>query len=34
VFDWYKRAGTRVVTVNAVGAVSDVTKRALKALGR
>jgi len=34
VFDWYKRNGTRVVTVNAVGAVDDVTRRALKALGR
>jgi adenylate kinase len=34
VFDWYKRNGTKVVTVNAVGAVDDVTKRALKALGR
>jgi adenylate kinase len=34
VFDWYKRSGTRVVTVNAVGAVADVTQRALKALKR
>ena len=34
VFDWYKRNGTRLVTVNAVGAVADVTRRALKALGR
>jgi adenylate kinase len=34
VFDWYKKNGARVVTVNAVGAVSDVTSRALKALGR
>lgn len=34
VFDWYKRNRTKVVTVNAVGAVDDVTKRALKALGR
>jgi adenylate kinase len=34
VFDWYQRNGTRVITVNAVGAVADVTKRALKALGR
>jgi adenylate kinase len=33
VFDWYKKNGARVVTVNAVGAVSDVTSRALKALG-
>jgi adenylate kinase len=34
VFDWYKRKGTRIATVNAVGDVSDITKRALKALGR
>jgi adenylate kinase len=34
VFDWYRRNGTKVVTVNAVGTVDDVTKRALKALGR
>jgi adenylate kinase len=34
VFDWYKRNGTRVVTVDAVGTMDDVTKRALKALGR
>ena len=34
VFDWYKRNGTRMITVNAVGAVADVTKRALNALGR
>jgi adenylate kinase len=34
VFDWYKRNGTRVVTVDAIGGVADVTKRALKALGR
>jgi adenylate kinase len=34
VFDWYKRNGTRVVTVDAVGTKDDVTKRALKALGR
>jgi adenylate kinase len=34
VFDWYKRNGTRVVTVDAVGTRDDVTKRALKALGR
>jgi adenylate kinase len=33
VFDWYKRNGTKLVTVNAVGSVDDVTKRALKALG-
>jgi adenylate kinase len=34
VFDWYKRKGTRIAIVNAVGDVSDITKRALKALGR
>ena len=34
VFDWYKRNGTRVITVDAVGAVADVTRRALEALGR
>lgn len=34
VFDWYTRDGTRVLTVNAVGQVSDITSRALKALGR
>jgi adenylate kinase len=34
VFDWYKRNGTRVVTVDAVGTMDNVTKRALKALGR
>lgn len=34
VFDWYKRNGTRMATVNAVGDVAAITKRALKALGR
>ncbi len=34
VFDWYKRNGARVVKVDAVGAVQDITQRALKALGR
>ena len=34
VFDWYKRNGTRVVTVDAKGTMDDITKRALKALGR
>lgn len=34
VLDWYKRAGNKVVVVNAVGAVDDVTQRALKALGQ
>ena len=34
VFDWYSRNGTRMATVKAVGTVDEVTKRALKALGR
>lgn len=34
VFKWYQRKGTRVATVDATGAVADVTKRAMKALGR
>jgi adenylate kinase len=34
VFDWYQRAGTRMAEVQAVGAVDDVSARALHALGR
>src|SRR5205085_1493746 len=34
VFDWYRKQGTKLVVVNAVGAVAEVTSRALKALGR
>lgn len=34
VFDWYRRNGARIVTVDAVGTVSEVTQRARKALGR
>lgn len=34
VFDWYARNGTRLASVQAVGTVEEVTKRALKALGR
>lgn len=34
VFDWYSRNGTRMATVKAVGTIAEVTKRALKALGR
>ena len=34
VLAWYTQKGARVVTVNAVGDVADITKRALKALGR
>lgn len=32
VFDWYKSHGAKVAVVNAVGDVTDVTERALKAL--
>jgi adenylate kinase len=32
VLDWYKKAGTKVAMVNAVGAVEDVTARVLKGL--
>lgn len=34
VFEWYRRNGTRLLTVDAVGTVADVTQRARKALGR
>jgi len=34
VLQWYERHGARVVTVEAVGDVGEVTKQALKALGR
>lgn len=34
VFDWYARDGTKVAVVEAKGAVDDVTKRALRALGQ
>lgn len=34
VLDWYRRAGNTVAVVNAVGAVNDVTSRALRALGK
>jgi adenylate kinase len=34
VFDWYKRKGTRLVVVDANGAVNDVTQRVLRALGK
>jgi adenylate kinase len=33
VLDWYRQHGTRIATVDAVGAPDDVTKRALGALG-
>lgn len=32
VFDWYKRNGTRLEQVQAIGSVKDVTSRALQAL--
>ena len=34
VLAWYKARGAKVATVNAVGSVADITKRALQALGR
>jgi len=33
VLDWYQRDGTKVAVVNAVGAVQDVTARALATIG-
>ena len=32
VLAWYQERGTRIATVNAVGSVDDVTRRALDAL--
>lgn len=34
VLDWYKQNGTTVAVIDAVGAVDDVTSRALKGLGK
>jgi adenylate kinase len=34
VFEWYRGNGARVAVVDAVGSVGEVTKRALRALGR
>jgi adenylate kinase len=34
VLDWYKTNGDKVVVVNAVGAVEDITANALKVLGK
>ena len=34
VMAWYQERGARVVTVNAIGEVADITGRALTALGR
>ena len=33
VLDWYRKNGDRVAVVNAVGAIDDITSRALDALG-
>jgi adenylate kinase len=34
VFEWYRGNGARVAVVDAVGAIDDVTARALRAIGR
>ena len=34
VFEWYKQSGAKIAQVNAIGSVDDVTRRALKALGK
>ena len=34
VFEWYRTHGTNVATVDAAGAVDEVTGRALAALGK
>jgi adenylate kinase len=34
VLDWYQTSGTNVAIVDAVGSVADITKRALRALGK
>ena len=33
VLDWYRKTGTRVETIDAIGSVSEVTARAMKAVG-
>ena len=33
VLDWYRKSGTRVETINALGGVEEVTSRAMKAVG-
>jgi adenylate kinase len=33
VLDWYRRNGTKIATIDAVGSVEEVTARALRALG-
>jgi adenylate kinase len=32
VFEWYKKSGTKIAEINAIGSVDDVTDRALAAL--
>ena len=32
VFEWYKKSGTKIAEINAIGSVDDVTRRALVAL--
>jgi adenylate kinase len=32
VFDWYRKSGAKIVEIDAIGSVDDVTKRALNAL--
>ncbi len=34
VFEWFKRHGTRVATIDATGAVDEITGRVMRALGR
>jgi adenylate kinase len=34
VFDWYSKTGTKIAQVDAIGSIDDVTRRALKALGK
>ena len=34
VLDWYRKHGTRVVTIDAVGTQDAVTTRAMKAIGK
>lgn len=34
VFNWYKKDGARIVTIDANGSVNDVTQRVLRALGK
>ena len=34
VFEWYQTSGAKIAQVNAIGSVDEVTRRALKALGK